>query len=99
MACQFFLLLLQEQIDEIVQSVRTLKLILRNPSLLTEIDDDMDQVDELVMERHRREVLTTPSDSGSDPNPTDGQAPAPAQPYLGPYSGKKYNDWAGHPYQ
>ena len=71
--------------DEMVRSVRTLEGIVRNPSLLTEIDDDMDQVDELVMERHRREVLTTPSDGGLDPNPTDGQAPAP---YLGPYLGK-----------
>ena len=77
---------MQAQIDEIVRSVRTLGLIVRNPSLLTEIDDKMDQAGELVFERHRREALPTPSDGGSDPDPNDGHTPAPAQPYLGPYS-------------
>ena len=68
---------LQGQIDEIVRSIRTLDVVIRNPSVLAEIDANKDQVGELVMERHRREVLPTPSNGGSDPDPNDGQAPAP----------------------
>ena len=68
-----------------MRSFRTLELFVRNLHLLAEMDANKDQAGEPVMERHRREALPTPSDNGSEPNPDDGQAPAPAQPYLGPY--------------
>ena len=59
--------------EEMVRSLRTLELIVRNPALIDEIDANL--------ERHRRDVLPTDSEGGTDPNPNDGRAP-----YLGPYS-------------
>ena len=71
--------------EEIVQSLRSRELILRNPSLRDELDADKGQSGDLLVERQRREVLPTSAD-GSDPNLDDGQAPSQSPPYLGPFS-------------